>query len=96
MRFLRILPAVWAITSWSFSSFTRKVALGSNSTTVALNSSSLLLPYVSLSFDAGEWSEYAEKSSLFDLSAHLQHADQREQTPRRIFVNIGLTGKARP
>src|SRR5271156_6689614 len=40
MRFLRILPAVWAIISWSFSSLTRKVALGSNSTTNPGNSSS--------------------------------------------------------
>src|SRR5271166_60836 len=40
MRFLRILPAVWAIISWSFSSLTRKVALGSNSTTNPGNSNS--------------------------------------------------------
>src|ERR1700679_472522 len=40
MRFLRILPAVWAMISWSFESFTRNVALGSNSLTVPSNSSS--------------------------------------------------------
>src|SRR5580658_5297419 len=39
MRFLRILPAVWAIISCSFSSFTRNVALGSSSTTKPGNSS---------------------------------------------------------
>ena len=36
------------------------------------------------------------KIKSFDLSAHLQHADQREQTPRRIVVNIGLAGKSCP
>src|SRR5579863_8284661 len=40
MRFLRIVPAVWAMISCSLSSFTRKVALGSNSLTVPGNSSS--------------------------------------------------------
>src|SRR5262245_45299948 len=40
MRFLRILPAVWAMISWSFSSFTRNVALGSTSLTVPGNSNS--------------------------------------------------------
>ncbi len=40
MRFLRILPAVWAMISWLFSSVTRNVALGSNSLTVPGNSSS--------------------------------------------------------
>src|ERR1700722_13693016 len=41
MRFLRILPAVWAIISWSpVSSFTRKVAFGSSSLTVPGNSNS--------------------------------------------------------
>src|SRR5579863_974810 len=39
MRFLRILPAVWAIISWPFCRSTRKVALGSNSLTVPSNSS---------------------------------------------------------
>src|SRR3546814_610514 len=39
MRCLRILPAVWASTSWSLSSFTRNIALGSSSTTVPWNSS---------------------------------------------------------
>src|SRR3984893_6452334 len=39
IRFLRIFPAVCAIISWSFSSLTRKVAFGSNSTTVPGNSS---------------------------------------------------------
>src|SRR4029453_13417432 len=33
MRFLRILPAVWPRISWPFSSSTRNIALGSNSTT---------------------------------------------------------------
>src|SRR5271166_5011682 len=40
MRFLRILPAVWAMISWSFSSLTRNVAFGSSSTTNPGNSSS--------------------------------------------------------
>src|SRR4051812_45840370 len=40
MRFLRILPAVWAMISCAFSSVTRKVALGSSSLTVPGNSSS--------------------------------------------------------
>src|ERR1700689_4484095 len=39
MRFLRILPAVWAMISWPFCKRTRKVALGSNSLTVPSNSS---------------------------------------------------------
>src|SRR3984957_11522349 len=39
MRFLRILPAVWAMISWPFCRRTRKVALGSNSLTVPSNSS---------------------------------------------------------
>src|SRR3954463_16181750 len=40
MRFLRILPAVWAMMTWSLAtSFTRKVALGSNSSTIPSNSS---------------------------------------------------------
>src|SRR5262249_19707631 len=40
MRFLRILPAVWAMISWPFCSCTRKVALGSNSLTMPSNSRS--------------------------------------------------------
>src|SRR5438105_69639 len=40
MRFLRILPAVCAIISCPFSSFTRNVALGRSSLTVPGNSSS--------------------------------------------------------
>src|SRR5215217_5225713 len=39
MRFLRMRPAVWAMISCSFSSLTRKVALGSNSVTTPGNSS---------------------------------------------------------
>src|SRR6187402_1731112 len=39
MRFLRIRPAVWAMLSCSFSSFTLKVALGSSSVTTPGNSS---------------------------------------------------------
>src|SRR5690349_297445 len=38
MRFLRILPEVWARIVWSLSSFTRNIALGSNSSTTPLNS----------------------------------------------------------
>src|SRR5437763_8314215 len=40
MRFFRIRPAVWAMISCSFSSFTRNVAFGSNSVTTPGNSSS--------------------------------------------------------
>src|SRR5260370_17986897 len=40
MRFLRMRPAVCAMISCSFSSFTRKVAFGSNSVTTPGNSSS--------------------------------------------------------
>src|SRR5689334_11334807 len=39
MRFLRIRPAVWAMISCSFSSFTLNVALGSSSVTTPGNSS---------------------------------------------------------
>src|SRR5215813_9896089 len=39
MRFLRMRPAVWAMISCSFSSLTRKVALGSSSVTTPGNSS---------------------------------------------------------
>src|SRR6185437_12703330 len=39
MRFLRILPAVWAMISWPFCRSTRKVALGKSSLTVPSNSS---------------------------------------------------------
>src|SRR5260370_41244096 len=40
MRFLRMRPAVWAMISCSFSSFTRKVAFGSSSVTTPGNSKS--------------------------------------------------------
>src|SRR5688572_27011630 len=48
MRFLRILPAVWAMISCPFSSFTRKVALGSSSETIPGNSrsSSFAIPFL--------------------------------------------------
>src|SRR4029077_14063623 len=39
MRFLRIRPAVWAMISCSFSSFTLKVAFGRSSVTTPGNSS---------------------------------------------------------
>src|SRR5215471_21658022 len=47
MRFLRMRPAVWAMISCSFSSFTRKVAFGSSSVTTPGNSksSSLAIRY---------------------------------------------------
>src|SRR4029077_43828 len=38
MRFLRILPDVWARIVWSLSSFTRNIALGSSSATTPVNS----------------------------------------------------------
>src|SRR4029450_9189526 len=38
MRFLRILPEVWARIVWSLSSFTRNIALGSSSDTTPVNS----------------------------------------------------------
>src|SRR5918994_2613793 len=38
MRFLRILPEVWARIVWSLSSFTRNLALGSSSDTTPVNS----------------------------------------------------------
>src|SRR6266404_750821 len=38
MRFLRILPEVWARTSWLLSSLTRNIAFGSSSVTVPENS----------------------------------------------------------
>src|SRR4029079_4203304 len=38
MRFLRILPEVWARIVWSLSSFTRNIALGSSSDTPPVNS----------------------------------------------------------
>src|SRR5512147_2779669 len=40
MRFLRILPAVWPIIWWPFSSSIRNVALGKSSSTVPANSKS--------------------------------------------------------
>src|SRR5690554_6884944 len=63
MRFLRILPAVWAMISWSFSSFTRNVALGSSSVTTPGNSSisSLAIHFPSENLRE-EWSESARKS----------------------------------
>ena len=38
MRFLRILPAVWQSTTWSFSNVTRNIAFGRTSLTTPLNS----------------------------------------------------------
>src|SRR5579875_3328165 len=38
MRFLRILPLVWARITWSLSSFTRNIAFGNSSVTVPENS----------------------------------------------------------
>src|SRR6218665_1367305 len=47
MRFLRMRPAVCAMISCSFSSFTRKVALGSSSVTTPGNSSTSSLAILS-------------------------------------------------
>src|SRR6476661_8943800 len=49
MRFLRILPAVWPRISWPFSSSTRNIALGSNSTTLPRISSNSSLAKRTLS-----------------------------------------------
>src|SRR5579864_6846511 len=62
MRFLRILPAVWAMISCPFSSFTRKVALGRSSLTVHGNSRSSSFVIRPLCFAAaGECTEPTEK-----------------------------------
>src|SRR5947209_19396754 len=55
MRFLHIRPAVWAMISCSFSSFTRNVAFGSNSVTTPGNSksSSFAIRYLSVSEKKG-------------------------------------------
>src|ERR1700730_12143672 len=60
MRFLRILPAVWAMISCPFSSFTRNVALGRSSLTVPGNSSSSSLAIMPLGTFLG--AEIAPKS----------------------------------
>src|SRR5690606_18532855 len=71
MRFLRILPAVWAMISCSFSSLTRNVALGSSSVTVPGNSSSS-------SFDIQHpleiWRENGQKARRNQVAAKLNRA----------------------
>src|SRR5579863_9860255 len=63
MRFLRILPAVWAMISCPFSSFTRNVALGRSSLTVPGNSSSSSLAIMPLgAFLGAEIAPKARKS----------------------------------
>src|SRR6266851_8550796 len=57
MRFLRMRPAVWAMISCSFSSFTRKVAFGSSSVTTPGNSksSSLAIRYPAICKQDRRW-----------------------------------------
>ena len=65
-RFLRTLPAVWAMISWPFSSFTRKVALGSSSLTVPGNSrsSSFAIRPLGCFARRGDCTEPAEKQAM--------------------------------
>src|SRR5688572_25326357 len=92
MRFLRIRPAVWAMISCSFSSFTLKVALGSSSVTTPGNSSisSFAIRLLPASKFGGEWSQGRTKSrripGLREWSAApgpsalpVQRAEQGEQ-----------------
>src|SRR5689334_4718805 len=69
MRFLRILPEVWARIVWSLSSFTRNIALGSSSDTTPVNSirSSLAIrppAGENVKKAAGKWAPDASKSTV--------------------------------
>src|ERR1700739_138144 len=70
MRFLRILPAVWAMISWPFWRRTRKVALGSNSLTVPSNSSNSSLairPQLILRTGAGDCTEAGQNQGVWGI-----------------------------
>src|SRR6266567_545375 len=94
MRFLRILPAVWAIISCPFSSLTRKVALGSNSETVPGNSSNSSLAIRVLCRKgraAGACTWEAENQAL---SLQIKRRYQREDAPRRVEIHLDLAVEA--
>src|SRR5690242_9905128 len=85
MRFLRILPAVCAMISWPFSSFTRNVALGSSSETIPGNSSnsSLAIPILDAR-SAGSMHLRTRKSSA--LAAECRN--QCEQPARGAEIEL--------
>src|SRR5690349_24633108 len=106
IRFLRILPAVWAMISCPFSSFTRKVALGSNSLTVPGNSRSSsfairpLLRGLNRAGDCTERRELQAKAPALKalsqscLTLQMQHTDEREQASRGIVIHLNLAFEA--
>src|SRR4051812_36195495 len=101
MRFLRILPAVWAIISCPFSSFTRKVALGSNSETVPGNSSNSSLAIRVLCQKgscggraAGACTWEAENQASGGLSLEIKRRYQREDTPGGVEIHLDLAIEA--
>src|SRR5258708_38591282 len=94
MRFLRILPAVWAIISCPFSSLTRKVALGSNSETVPGNSSNSSLAIRVLCRKdraAGACTWEAENQAL---SLQIKRRYQREDAPCGVEIHLDLAVEA--
>ncbi len=66
IRFLRMRPAVWAMISWPFSSFTRKVALGRSSETTPGSSIISSLAILFLDWDR----EGPARRNARDLAEH--------------------------
>src|SRR5215831_9850520 len=98
MRFLRILPAVWAMISCPFSSFTRKVALGSNSETVPGNSSNSSLAIRVLGWgdfgQAGGCTWPNENQALSASRLEIKREDQGEKPPGGVEIGLDLAFEA--